>query len=54
MPKDSAPVVPKLGTAASRWKKQQLDLLNVEFIPQTTHSFDFEATTLSPELAHRT
>jgi hypothetical protein len=39
-PQDPAPIVPKLGTAASRWKKTQLDMLNVSFTPQVPYTFE--------------
>jgi len=53
-PGDPAPGSWRLGTAASKWTKTQLDLLNATYIPQTTNNFHFESMPISSELAQRT
>ena len=53
MSKDPTPAIPKLKTAACRWKKCHLDMLNVDYDPKTAYAFDFEFMELSLELAQR-
>jgi len=53
MLKDPAPDVPKLKTAACRWKKCHFDMLNVEYNPNAAYTFDFELVELLPKLSQR-
>jgi hypothetical protein len=45
--------VPKLKTAACRWKKCRFDMLNVQYDPSTAYTFDFERMELSASLLKR-
>ena len=53
MPKEPAPEVPKLKTAACRWKKCHFKMLNVDYEPNDAYTFDFEFMQLSPKLSQR-
>ena len=52
MPQDNVADVPKFGSA-SKWKMSHLELLNVEYDPQTHFPFTFDSVPMSPALHAR-
>jgi hypothetical protein len=52
MTTDPAPLVKKLGPV-HRWKKTQLDWLDVDYSPNVFYDFNFQSTSLSQELYQR-
>ena len=52
MPEDPAPNVSSFNTAASKWKEEHLNLLNVEYTP--THHYPIEINPeIPPEVSQR-
>jgi hypothetical protein len=52
MTTDPAPLVKKLGPV-NRWKKTQLNWLDVDYSPNVFYDFNFGSTRLSEELLQR-
>ena len=53
MPKDSAPDVLSLNTAASRWKEEHLNMLNVTYEPGHFYPINIDPTDIPPEVSQR-
>jgi hypothetical protein len=53
MPKDPAPNVPSLNTAASRWKEEHLNMLNVMYEPKHFYPINIDPTDIPPEVSER-
>lgn len=53
MPQDPAPDVPKLKTAACRWRKCHFERLNVMYDPNAAYTFDFELMEPLQKLSQR-
>ena len=50
MPEDPAVSSPSLNTAASKWKEEHLQMLNVEYNPHNVYPIDIPLASIPPEV----